>query len=183
MLPLTVAVDQNAALVQHPIQQKGSAGLDSLEPGDIYPTGGKPTQTVCEFKPERRTFAGEKNEKIEIRALILIAPRHRAVKNRESHTALGSKRSTKRPQQLPVAAQILGLTWRETKSARPSASSSQRALSRRAAQGSLFCPKVCSQLLKDTHIAILQLCMSVTRLNSITKYAPKATKDARRPRS
>jgi hypothetical protein len=143
VLPLTVAVDQNAALVQHPIQQEGSIGLNSLEVSDIDPTASELPQTAGQLELSCGRLVGERHEEIEVRAGILIAPRHRAVEDRESHTALGSKRSAERPQQLPVIAQILGLTRSETNATRPDTPCSQRALSGRSAEGSFLCSKVC----------------------------------------
>ena len=58
--PLPVAVDQDASLVEDPVQKQRRVGLHALQVGDVDRTDGDALQADCELDPAKgRSSASE----------------------------------------------------------------------------------------------------------------------------
>jgi len=109
-LPLPVAVDKNAALVEHAIQEKRRNFLDAAQMRDVDPAAGETLEASGQVDSGQRALVSERYQQVKVGVRVLIAPRHRSVEDRQPNATLGAQGTTKLGKEGPVRVQILALT-------------------------------------------------------------------------
>ncbi len=155
--PQLVTIDENSALVEHLAQEKRRTCVNTREVSDIDRPPGLGSEIGPKLEGASSTVAGERGQDVDVRTSGLFATGNRAVEHGETNLALGTQRSAKLGEQLPMAAQILELAWSEAKATGSSAATPQGALRSRTTQGPLLDAEIHSQFLYWPHPWILQL--------------------------
>ncbi len=75
VLPLAVAVDEDPTLVENAVQEERGTFLDPIQMGDIHPATGNVPKASGEAESGGCAIASERHEQIQVRVLILVAPR------------------------------------------------------------------------------------------------------------
>ena len=97
---MPITVDQDATLVEDPVQKQRRIGLHALQVGDVNLTAGDWFQADGELEPCRGTLVGERDQQVEVRARVLVAPRQRTVEHGKANIVLGAERAVKVSNQL-----------------------------------------------------------------------------------
>ncbi len=73
--PLSVTVDEDAALVEDPIQKQRRIGLHPLQASDVNRTTGDTLQADGELEPCGGTIVGERDQQVDVGARVLVTAR------------------------------------------------------------------------------------------------------------
>ncbi len=149
--PKSVAIDEDAALVQHLAQEQRGIGIDSSQLGDIDPISHNRLEELRQLHGIGGVLVGERHQQIEVGPDFLVSPCNRAVEHSEAYRALGTESLAKLSEQAPVLAQILALPIRETESPGTGSLAAQRTLRCRTAESALLCTQICSYGLDRSH--------------------------------
>jgi len=171
--PEAIPVDEDAALVEDAVQEKGCGCLYPVEESYVQPPAGHILKARVESHTVGTSSAGYQQVQIGIR--VLVAACHRAVEDGQPNSALGAKRTTETGYELPVAAKVVVLARIQTQPARTETAGAKGSLRGRSTQRALVCIQVTRQLLESSHNAIIDLYMSVTRLKMGSAYGDHAT--------
>ncbi len=141
-VPLPVAVDQDATLIEDAVEQKRCLRLYSPQISDVYPATADALQADGQPKASRGPIVSERDQQVKVRARILVAPRQRAVEHGKANPMLSPQRPTKRREKRPVCLQVLALAERQLKPARSGSVGAQGTLTSSSAQSALLDVKV-----------------------------------------
>lgn len=123
--PEAIAVDQNPALIEDPLQEQRRPCVDPLQMRDINPAPSNRLQAGGQLEGIRRAIAAQRDHQVEVRPSVLVATCNRAVQHSQPYPALGAKRPSKPGKQLPVTLQILALAYLKPKPPWPGATAAQ----------------------------------------------------------
>jgi hypothetical protein len=137
-LPESIAIDDDPALVDDPIEKKRRLGFDPGKVRDVDDTAGGPFQTRREARRRQWPTVDKVDEQVEVGVLVLVSTRQRSIEHRQADATLGSQRLAKFEQVLPTVAQILLLSRGEPQSSGTGTAAAKRPLGRGAAQCALL---------------------------------------------
>jgi hypothetical protein len=150
--PLTVAVDEDAALIEDAVEKERRVFLDPDKMREIDPAAADPLQTGGQVESGNEAIAGERDQQVQVGVRVVVAASQRAVEHGETDAALGAQRPAKLGEQLPVGAQVVTLAGGEPQPAWAEPVSTQSALRGRTAQGALLGTEIECQFLDRTHV-------------------------------
>ncbi len=107
--PLPISVHQDTALVKDPVQEKRSPDLNSSQVGYVNLTAADSLQADSQLDARRGTIVGKREQQVEIRVGVLVAPRQRAIEDGQTNARLGTQRPAKPGEQRPMSLEILAL--------------------------------------------------------------------------
>jgi two-component system sensor histidine kinase UhpB len=151
--PLTIPVDEDAALVENTIQEERGACLNPLEKRDIHPASGHSLNARAQACAGNVT--SERYEQIEIGTLVLVATRQRAVEDSQPNPTLKAKSAAKSSQELPVGVKVLVLPHLQTQPAGTGAPRADGPLRHRTTKRALVGTEIACKLLERSHTGII----------------------------
>lgn len=108
--PLFVSVDEDASLVKDTIQKERRADLDPFQLDDINAAAAESLQADGQLGCRKRPIVRKRDQKVEVRARVLVASCERAIENCEPNAVLGPQRAAKAEEERPMSPEILALT-------------------------------------------------------------------------
>ena len=88
-------------------------GIDPFQVGDVNLTAAGSFQADSQLDANRGAIVGERDQQVEIRVGILVAPRQRAIEHGKTNALLSPQRPAKTGEKRPMSAEILTLTRRK----------------------------------------------------------------------
>jgi hypothetical protein len=95
--PLTVAVDEDAALIEDAVEKERRVFLDPDKMREIDPAAADPLQTGGQVESGNEAIAGERDQQVQVGVRVVVAASQRAVEHGETDAALGPMSSHHTP--------------------------------------------------------------------------------------